>query len=304
MKKPAALVSAAALVLVAAAWISPQQASSEEDPVLATVGDIACNPLSSSYKDGLGTATSCRHKYVADLIRSQAPDKFLALGDIQYESGELVNFQTSYDAAFGDLMPITLPVVGNHEYRTAGASGYATYFNESAPFWYSTDIGTWHVIVLDSNCGKIGGCGPKTPQGLWLKEDLAANPAQCTIAAWHHPRYNSGEHGGAKNMTFPMRWLYKNNAEVVLNGHEHSYQRFQPINPYTHTVDQTKGLTEFVVGSGGKSHYAGGSTNPLSAYRNTTDYGAAFFTLHDGSYSYEFRSESGEVLDSGSKECH
>jgi 3',5'-cyclic AMP phosphodiesterase CpdA len=264
---------------------------------IAATADIACPPGAAV------TATTCRQQAVGDLIRAHNPDRVIIPGDIQYNSGAYTAFQQSYDKAFGSLNPITLPAPGNHEYGTAGAAGYAQYFGDSAPYWYSTDIGSWHVITLDSNCGKIGGCGATTPQATWLKADLAAHPAACTLAQWHHPRWNSGEHSGATNMGWAWKILYAANADVILNGHEHSYQRFAPLTP-AGVIDRARGIREFVVGTGGKSHYAGGSTSPLSEYRNTTDFGATFFTLDDGGYTWAFTSEQGQVLDEGTGTCH
>jgi hypothetical protein len=292
-----------ALAVIAAPYGKATAADPVPDPVIAAVGDIACNPASSSFKGGLGTATACRQQYVADLITGAAPDAFLALGDIQYEKGELANFRTSYDKAFGPLLPITHPAPGNHEWLTGGAAGYAAYFGEAAPYRYSTTIGAWHVIALDSNCGKIGGCGATSPQGKWLTADLAANPAACTLAFWHHPRFNSGEHGGATNMTWTWRTLYNAGADVVLAGHEHAYTRFAPMRA-DGVADPARGIRSWVVGTGGKSLYQSTTVAPNTDYTTRLVYGALFMTLHPDGYDWQFRAEGGGALDTGSAACH
>ena len=302
------LVTVLVAMVLAGTFLSTHQASSDVgDPVIAAVGDIACSPTSSAYKDGLGTASSCRHKYVADQLEGKDLAAFLALGDLQYEKGDLASFNTSYGQSFAPYYDITRPVPGNHEYKTAGASGYYAYFASKAeaasPGYYSYEVGDWHLVALNSNCRPIGGCGLNKPQYNWLKADLAANTDQCTLAYWHHPKFNSGEHSGVKNMNWAWNLLYKDNAEIILNGHEHSYQRFVPLSRTGATGDP-RGIVEFVSGGGGKSHYSAGTTDPNSAFRNTSDYGMLFLTLHPGSADYQWVTESGAVLDSGSINCH
>lgn len=301
------IASAAAIVLGFSLFSVPQANSVEPDPVIAAVGDIACSPTSSSYKDGYGTSVNCHHKGVADLMVGRDLAAFLPLGDLQYENGDLPAFNTSYDKWFAPYYGITRPVPGNHEYRTTNASGYYSYFADknyaASPGYYSYDVGDWHLVALNSNCTKIGGCGGSKPQGKWLKADLASNTKPCTIAYWHHPRFNSGEHGGVKNMTWAWNMLYAKNGEIILNGHEHSYQRFQPLDRYGN-VDYNRGIVEFVSGAGGKNHYTGGSTNPKSAFQNTTDYGMLFLTLRPDSADYEWVTEAGVVKDSGTINCH
>lgn len=307
MKIKLILASAVSLIIGVSLFSVPQANSVEPDPVIAAVGDIACVPTSSSYKDGFGTATLCRHKYVADLMQTREVTNFLALGDLQYENGTLADFNTSYDKWYAPYYDITRPAPGNHEYRTANASGYYTYFGSKdyaqSPGYYSYDVGNWHLVALNSNCKQLGGCGGTKPQGKWLKADLAANTKPCTIAYWHHPKFNSGEHGGVKNMNWAWNMLYNKNAEIILNGHEHSYQRFKPLDRYGN-VDYNRGIVEFVSGAGGKNHYSGGSTNSKSDFRNTTDYGMLFLTLHSNSADYEWVTENGVTKDSGTITCH
>ena len=277
------------------------------DPLVAAVGDIACTPTSSAFQDGLGTDTACRHKYVADLLAGKDLAAFLALGDLQYEVGDLAAFNTSYDRWFAPYYDITRPTPGNHEYKTPGASGYYSYFSSkdyaASPGYYSYDVGDWHLVPLNSNCAAVGGCGSTQPQFNWLKADLAANTDQCTLAYWHHPKFNDGEHAGVTNMNWAWNLLYQDDAEIILNGHEHSYQRFVPLSDAGATGDP-RGIVEFTSGAGGKSHYNVGTTSSLSAFRNTTDYGVLFLTLHPASADYQWVTEAGAVLDSGTIKCH
>ena len=133
--------------------------------------------------------------------------------------------------------------MGNHEYYTAGASGYFTYFEDRASptesgctvnckGYYSYDLGTWHVVVLNSNCAEVGGCEASSARGQWLKDDLAAHPNACTLAYFHHPRFTSAKLGNNSAVAPFWEALYDAGAEVVLNnGHAHVYERFAPQTP-------------------------------------------------------------------------
>ena len=251
---------------------------------VAVAGDVACKPGAPV------TSTRCQQQAVGDLIRANNPDKVIVPGDVQYDRGELSNYP-SYDAAFGSFKADTLAVPGNHDWLDAGAGGFGSYFGMSSPYWSSTDVGAWHVVMLDSNCSKIGGCGPKKPQGQWLKADLAADNHACTLAVWHHPKFNAGAHSGVRNMNWAWNALVADGAELVLNGHDHNYQRWAPVN----------GLREFVIGTGGKSLYSGALAAAEVGIDGT--FGAGFFTLTDTGYSFEFKNLNGQVLDSGSGVC-
>jgi hypothetical protein len=196
--------------------------------------------------------------------------------------------------------------VGNHEYHTAGASGYFSYFGAAAgdptKGYYSYDIGTWHIIALNSNCSRVGGCGVGSPQEQWLKADLAAHPNMCTLAYWHHPRFSSGDHGS--NTSYDAFWkaIYAAGVEIVLNGHDHSYERFAPQNPSG--AADPNGIQEFVVGTGGKNHYAFGTIKANSVVRNSDTYGVLKLTLHPTSYDWQFVPEAGKTFtDTGTRNC-
>jgi uncharacterized repeat protein (TIGR01451 family) len=246
----------------------------------------------------------------------------LTLGDNQYECGSYSSFLQSYDPSWGRLKPITHPAIGNHEYQispgtdcdaTALGNGYFDYFdgvgNPSGPAgqrgsgYYSYDVGTWHLIALNSNCSKVS-CAAGSPQESWLRSDLAANPGRCTLAYWHHPRFNSGmTHGDTPSVGPFFQGLYDYGADVVLNGHEHVYERFAPQTPAG--VADPRGIREFIVGTGGKSHSTFAAVKPNSEARDSTTYGVLELTLHPGGYDWGFAPEAGGTFtDSGSGTCH
>jgi 3',5'-cyclic AMP phosphodiesterase CpdA len=189
------------------------------------------------------------------------------------------------------------------------AAGYFGYFGavagDPAQGWYSYDIGSWHVVVLNSNCARVGGCIAGSPQEQWLQADLAAHPAACTLAYWHHPRWSSGtNHGSNASVDAFWRDLYAAGVEVVLNGHEHNYERFAPQTP-DGAADPESGIREFVVGTGGRSHYPMAAALPNSDVRNTDTFGVLALTLHADGYDWEFVPEAGQSFtDSGSGTCH
>jgi lysophospholipase L1-like esterase len=279
-----------------------------ENPVIAAAGDIACDPADPSYNGGLGTATACRMKYTSDLLVNLNPAAVFTLGDNEQSDGALWKFQQSFDPTWGRVKSIIHPAVGNHEYGTPGASGYFSYFGTAAgdpsKGYYSFDIGAWHIIVLNGNCNRVGGCGAGSPQEQWLKEDLAASPAACTLAYWHQPRFSSGGHGD--NLAYDAWWqdLYNAGADVVLNGHDHYYERFAPQTP-AGIADQVYGIREFVVGTGGHSHSLFGSIHSTSEVRNSDTFGILKLTLRSDSYDWQFVPESGrQFTDSGTGRCH
>ncbi len=243
---------------------------------------------------------------MADTVASLKPTAFAPLGDLQYETGLASDYAGSYDKAFGRFKNISYPAIGNHEYLTNGAPGYFGHFGARAHgpgAYYSYNLGTWHVVVLNSNCGLAGGCDATSAQYKWLQADLKANPHTCTLAYWHHPVFSSGNHGanaGAKPL-----WdvLSAGGAELVLNGHDHIYERFAPQTS-DGKRDDARGLREFVVGTGGKNHTPINVVQPNSEVRNTDTYGVLQLTLKPGSYDWRFVPEAGKTFtDSGSANC-
>ena len=214
------------------------------DPLIAAAGDIACDTSSAFFNDGVGTADRCRQKYTSDLLVQVSPTAVLTLGDNQYHVGSLSDFNASFDPTWGRLKPIIHPAIGNHEYGTAGARGYFDYFNgpgnQSGPAgerdkgYYSFDIGSWHLIALNSECERIdrgaaaNGCAEGSPQESSLRSDLAAHPSSCTLAYWHRPRFNSGFRGNHPETQAFWQALHEAGADIVLSGDAHDYERFAP----------------------------------------------------------------------------
>jgi hypothetical protein len=276
--------------------------------VLGAAGDISCDPADANYNGGNGTASACHMKATSDLLVNGGYDTVLLLGDNQYEDGSLTKYQTSFGPTWGRVKGITRPVVGNHEYITPGASGYYGYFGTAAgdPLkgWYSFDLGGWHVIVLNSNCTVVGGCGAGSAEEQWLAADLAAHPGVCTLAAWHHPRFSSGPHGD--DATYQTFWndLYAAGADVVLVGHDHIYERFAPQTP-AGVADPVRGLREFVVGTGGKNLTGVSILRANSEVREASTFGILELTLYPNGYAWRFVPEAGKTFtDSGLGLCH
>lgn len=276
------------------------------DPVIVAAGDAVCGT-------GTSSGAPCKHVDVATLITSLNPSAVLLLGDLQYENATLSDFNTYYNPSWGAFKNISYPAAGNHEYNTAGAKGYYDYFNgvgvqsgaagDRSKGYYSFNIGAWHLIALNSNCSAIGGCNAGSAQEQWLRADLAANTSACTLAYWHHPRFSSGSHGNNSAMQPLWQALYDHDAEVVLNGHDHDYERFAPQTP-TGTLDNTKGIRAFVVGTGGKENGSFGTVRANSVVRNNNSFGVLQLTLRDNSYDWQFVSTAGGTLtDSGTATC-
>jgi len=276
------------------------------DPVIGAAGDIACDPSSSSFNGGNGTSGSCRQKAVSDVMLNSNLTAVLVLGDVQYEDGALTKYQQSYDPSWGRMKNITRPAVGNHEYLTSGAAGYFSYFGAAAgdrtKGYYSYNVGAWHIIALNSNCSQVGGCGTGSPQEVWLRADLAANPNMCTLAYWHHPRFSSGQHGSSTAYDIFWRDLYAAGVEIVLNGHDHIYERFGPQSPSA--AADPRGIQQFTVGTGGKNHTTVVAVQPNSVVRNADTYGFLKLSLHATSYDWQFVPEPGKTFtDTGTRNC-
>lgn len=284
------------------------------DPVIAAAGDVACAATDQYYNGGAGITNNCRQRATSDLLVGAGLAGVLPLGDEQYQNGELANFQQVYGSTWGRVNSVVHPAVGNHEYQTAGAQGYFDYFDgvgqQTGPAgdrdkgYYSYDIGSWHVIALNSDCSFVA-CAAGSAQEQWLKGDLAAHTNRCVLAYWHHPLFNSGT-AGQTTSTRPF-WtdLYNGGADVVLNGHQHSYERFSPQTA-TGAADSAKGIREFIVGTGGMSHGTLSTTQPNSQVRDIQSFGVLRLTLHAASYDWQFvhAAGSGTLADSGSQTCH
>ena len=262
-------------------------------PVLVGAGDIA------SCSQQVDEATALLLDGIAGTVFTS--------GDNVYPDGTATQFLGCYDPTWGRHKARTRPASGNHDYHTTGASGYFNYFGAAAgdpsKGYYSYDLVGWHIIVLNSECSQVGGCTRTSPQGQWLQADLAAHPAACTLAYWHKPLFSSGgTHGGNTAVQPFWQLLYEAGADVVVNGHEHSYERFGQQNP--NGAADGGGIRQFTVGTGGASLYPFGPPQPNSEARNDTSPGVLKLTLSASSYDWEFIPIAGKTFsDSGSDSC-
>jgi hypothetical protein len=262
------------------------------DPVLVGAGDIAdCGLVDDS-------AT-------AALIEA-IPGTVFTAGDDAYPSGTAQQFRDCYDPTWGAFRDRTHPAPGNHDWETSGLAGYLGYFGTAAApkgtSWYAYDLGTWHIVVLDSDCSSVGGCAADSPQGRWLAADLQASKATCTLAIWHHPRFSSGEHGNDGDVAPFWRALYDAGADVVINGHDHDYERFAPQDPDGRA--DPRGIREFVVGTGGAALRTFPNDPANSELRVATEHGVIRLVLHKTSYEWSFIPTTGGLTDAGSAPCH
>ena len=262
--------------------------SSAGEAILLAVGDIGyCN---ANNDDLVGQ------------LAARLPGTIALLGDIAYDAGSASEFANCFDPTWGPLRDRLRPAPGNHEYQTKGAAGYFGYFGAAAgPMgegWYSYDLGAWHLIALNSECGAIkGGChGSDSAELAWLVADLAAHPAECTLAYWHHPRWSSGRHGDDDMTDALWAALSDAGADLVLEGHDHDYERLSPVD----------GIRSFVVGTGGRSLYAWpGSPGPHTEVRNNDTYGLLELTLRPADFAWRFiPAAGGSFTDSGTAACH
>lgn len=265
---------------------------------IAAAGDIACPPNKAS------SSESCQMTATSDLILNAKVDAVLALGDLQYPGGSLSDFENAYALSWGRFKDKTYPAIGNHEYGNLGV-GYFDYFGERAgprdKGYYSVDVGIWHVVALNSNCWAVGGCSEDSPQGQWLQQDLAAHPNQCTLAFWHHPRFSSGPHGDNADTVGLWNILTHNKAELILNGHDHIYERFAPqLSDGTASSD---GVRQITIGTGGKELYRIKKETANREFVDDRHFGVLFLTLLESSYVWKFVTIAGETLDEGEGVC-
>jgi hypothetical protein len=248
----------------------------ESDPTIVAAGDISC------------PSVTCHDDETSNLVVANTPDKVLTLGDNQYDGGALADYQAYYEPDWGRLKSITMPTPGNHD---PPSSGYSTYFG--VPANYSYDLGQWHLISLNSTSIAAA--------TAFLDSDLAQHTNRCILAYWHHPRFSSGSVHGDNTALAPL-WdrLYAAGADVVLNGHDHEYERFAPQDPAA--VADPAGIREFVVGTGGRTLYGFGTLRANSEIRFSR-YGVLRMTLHPGSYDWRFQGEDGVTYDLGSGTC-
>lgn len=289
--RPLRLVTAATVLWWGFVALPEAQAA---DAVLVGAGDIADCSSSSD------TAT-------AALLASTRGTVF-TLGDNAYGSGSDKQFRKCYGPTWGKFKGRTRPAIGNHEYETRGADGYFDYFGKAAgprgKGWYSYNAGSWHVVVLNANCDKVG-CGKGSEQERWLRSDLADHPTGCTLAYWHQARFVSDNiHGNNPDLKAFWDALYDNGAELVLSGHAHVYERFAPQTP-TGKADPSHGIRQIVVGTGGASQYRFGSARANSQVRNASTFGVLKLSLKSGGYDWRYIPTADRSFkDAGSGSCH
>src|SRR5688500_7706309 len=258
------------------------------DPVFVGAGDIA-------------NCSRSEDEATAKLLDGIAGTIF-TVGDNAYPDGTLTQFNNCYAPTWGRHKSRTKPSPGNHDYHVSGAAGYFDYFGAAAgdrsKGYYSYNLGAWHIISLNSEISQSAG----SAQEQWLRADLAANPKICTLAYWHKPRFSSGQHGNIAGSQALWQALYDYGADVVLNGHDHTYERFAPQNPNGQA--DPKGIREFIVGTGGAGLYPFPDIQPNSQVRNNTTYGVLKLTLHSSSYDWQFIPVAGQTFtDSGTANC-
>jgi hypothetical protein len=269
------------------------EARAAGNPAIVAAGDIA-------------SCASPGDEATAELL-ANTRGTVAALGDNAYPDGTAAQFRDCYGPSWGRFKARTKPAVGNHEYYTADAQPYFEYFGASAgpsgKGYYSYDKGSWHIVVLNSNCSEVP-CAAGSAQERWLRSDLAAHPTKCTLAYFHHPRFSSGFYGNDSSVAPFWKALHEAGAEVVLNGHAHNYERFAPQRP-DGTLARKRGIRQFVVGTGGVSHKAFGAVKPNSQARNADTYGVLRLALRQGGYGWKFKPVAGKAFtDSGTQGCH
>lgn len=291
-----------------------------DGPTMVVAGDIACSPGSTP------TPTTCQQAGTAELVKTLNPDAVASLGDEQYDVGTIGNFTGSYDQTWGQFKDLTYPLIGNHEYAQANypgaqAPGYFDYFNGTGNAdgragdrdrgYYSYDLGAWHVVVLNADCGVVS-CATGSGQQTWLARDLASHHNYCTMALWHQPLFTAGTtfNDGNGLATKPL-WdtLYSAGADLVINGHDHNYQRYTPQTP-AGQGDAKYGISEFIVGTGGDSHFPLSNKDKVTNLVSSADdtFGVLQLHLNPAGYNWHFVPEpgngNGTFTDSGSASCH
>jgi hypothetical protein len=294
--RSATVIIVALLAILLAFGCAPQRPPRPPSgKVIVAVGDIA-------------SCSSTDDEATANLVGGIKGSTVLTLGDEAYPEGTTEEFDECYKPTWGRFEDRTKPVPGNHEYNTKEAKGYFNYFGKVAgepdKGYYSYDLDGWHIVALNSNCEEVG-CGASSPQVRWLEADLAKDAKSCTLAYFHYPLFSSGEYRPGIHEVKPL-WeaLYAADADVVLNGHDHNYQRFAPQDP-NGKADPKRGIREFVVGTGGRSLYPIGEPIANSEVDNDETYGVLTLAPHPDDYEWRFLPVEGETFtDSGSARCH
>ena len=272
------------------------------------VPDATADP--SVTLSGAGDIASCERDQdeATAALLDDLPGFVFTAGDNAYERGSTDEFRNCYDPGWGEHRERTFPAIGNHDAETAGVRGYFEYFGARAgdprAGWYALDLGTWRLIVLNSTCVDRGGCGTETDQGRWLAAELAEHRAECTLAIWHHPRFSTGYHGPTPGVAPFWEALHEAGADLVVNGHDHDYERFAPVDP-SGNVDPEQGIRQIVAGTGGAALRPFEEEDPNSEVRQASTYGVLRLDLQRGAYDWAFIPvEGGDFTDRGSGTCH
>lgn len=277
-------------VLCVVAQPRPQAAAA---PVLLATGDF-------------GNCKAPGRKVVAAQLDKE-PGTIATLGDHMYDPEGMTGMFECFEANWERHKLRIRPTIGNHDYLTLWGYGYFNYFGQAAGGhgggYYSYDLGSWHIVVLNSNCSRAGGCHKGSQQERWLREDLAANKSKCTLAYWHHPLFTSSNRAGKTTLKPFWDALYRYDADVILNAHEHSYQHFDPQDP-SGRRDPDDGIRQFVVGTGGARLDHFGERTPNLRTRENDTWGFLKLTLNENGYIWRFVSEPGSrFTDSGWSNC-
>jgi hypothetical protein len=289
-----AMASAMVLACMAAVLTAVPGASKTETVTLVGAGDIA----GCDFKDDRKTAK----------LVGKIGGTVFTLGDNVYPDGTRQQFRECYDPTWGKYKERTRPTAGNHDYNTTGAKPYFNYFRWRAgrpTGYYSYDRGSWHIVVLNSICEEVGGCGKRSAQGRWLRSDLAQNPTKCTLAYFHDPLYASGrEHDSPQVRPFWDK-LYNQHADVILSGNAHRYERFARITP-SGERSSARGIRQFIVGTGGTAQGTiKGPDEPRMQAKKVGTPGVLKLKLGSGFYKWKFVPVEGRnYTDSGRARCN
>jgi acid phosphatase type 7 len=298
MRKTVSLLASMALAVLVACGVAALAAGPGVGQT-ATVTLVGAGDIASCSKNN----DSATAKLLGNI-----PGTVFTLGDNVYPSGTITQFANCYDPTWGRHKARTKPTLGNHDYNTNGSSAYFNYFGARAGTrgkgYYSYDRGAWHIVALNSNCDKVGGCGIDSPQGRWLRNDLANNPSRGTLAYFHDPLYASGTGSNAPEVKPFWNTLYNRGGEVILAGNAHRYERYAKTTPGG--ARSAKGIRQFIVGTGGEpgGDYNGPDHPDMQVMKRNTP-GVLKLNLRADSYAWKFVPVAGETFtDSGTDPCH
>lgn len=291
------------------AAVAPPASAPSPDSAATPGGEQTSSaPSAPAVLIGAGDIAGCESD--GDMLTAEIldtiPGTIFTVGDHAYPTGTFQQFRDCYDRAWGRHKARTRPSPGNHDYMTPGARPYYNYFGDAAGQagrgYYSYSLGSWHIIALNSEIPARRG----SAQERWLKAELAANQSRCVLAYWHRPLFSSVREERRYRAEIRPIWdaLYEAGVDVVINGHDHVYERYERQNP-AGEIDRERGIRQFIVGTGGRSLYPFGDPAPNSEVRTNQTYGLLKLTLHEDRYDWEFVTPPGaSFTDSGTTNCH